>query len=140
MLFRSADAVLLILAALDDRMLDVLLDTAAALHLTALVEVHTIEEAKRATAVGALVVGVNNRDLSTFVTDLAVAEAIAPHLAEHTITVAESGVSTPAAAARMRAAGYDAVLVGEALVRAARPGTVETWPQEKFIVAFARSV
>jgi indole-3-glycerol phosphate synthase len=68
-----------------------------------------------------LVVGVNNRDLCSFVTDLAVAERLSGRLANVAVRVAESGVRTAADAARMSAAGYDAVLVGEALVRSKDP-------------------
>jgi indole-3-glycerol phosphate synthase len=67
-------------------------------------------------------IGVNNRDLETFVTDLGVAEALAPTVqANGIVTVAESGIHTPDDAGRMRSAGYDAILVGEALVVADDP-------------------
>ncbi len=117
----GADAVLLIVAALDRRMLEELLAVAAASGMAALVEVHTAEEADVALGAGAQVVGVNNRDLTTFVTDLSVAERVASRLPAQIVRVAESGVSDAAGAHRMRAAGYDAVLVGEALVRADDP-------------------
>jgi indole-3-glycerol phosphate synthase len=117
----GADAVLLIAAALGDRELDGLLATAREAGMAALVEVHTADEARRAAAAGASVVGVNNRDLTTFRVELATAERLRPQLPEGAVTVAESGVSTPEAAARMAAAGYDAVLVGEALVRSEDP-------------------
>lgn len=113
----GADAVLLILAALDDATFAACLATATGLGMDAIVEVHTEAEARRAVASGARIVGVNNRDLSTFRTDLAVAEAIAPIIADAPVRIAESGVSTVEGAARMAAAGYDAILVGEALVR-----------------------
>ncbi len=117
----GADAVLLIVAILDDGDLALLLKTAAAAGLAALVEVHTAAEAERAVAAGASIVGVNNRDLTTFAVDLATAEQVAPLLDGVPVRVAESGVSDPAGAARMAAAGYHAVLVGEALVRAGDP-------------------
>ena len=98
-----------------------LLRVADAAGVAALVEAHSAGEAERAMASGAEIVGVNNRDLKTFITDLAVAESIGPALGAATVTVAESGVSTPAGAARMARAGYDAVLVGEAAVRAPDP-------------------
>ncbi|NNF69097.1 MAG: indole-3-glycerol-phosphate synthase TrpC, partial [Acidimicrobiia bacterium] len=88
-----------------------------------LVEVHTPEEAHRARDAGASIVGVNNRDLSTFETDLAVAETIAP-LLDGVVTVAESGISSAAGASRMAAAGYDGILVGEALVTAPEPAAL----------------
>ena len=117
----GADAVLLIAAVLDGRRLPVMLEASAAASMTALVEVHDEAEAERAVAAGASVVGVNNRDLGSFVTDLAVAERLSGRLANVAVRVAESGVKTVADAARMAAAGYDAVLVGEALVRSEDP-------------------
>jgi indole-3-glycerol phosphate synthase len=117
----GADAVLLIAAVLDDALLGSLLAVTAGAGMAALVEVHDPAEAARAVAAGARIVGVNNRDLRTFVTDLAVAERLAPLLDAVPVTVAESGVTGPDDAARMAAAGYDAVLVGEALVRASDP-------------------
>jgi indole-3-glycerol phosphate synthase len=120
----GADAVLLIAAVLGDADLGSLLEVVAAAGLAALVEVHDAAEVGRAVASGARVVGVNNRDLRTFVTDLSTAERLAPLLHGVPVRVAESGVSDPRGAARMAAAGYDAVLVGEALVRAADPGAL----------------
>jgi indole-3-glycerol phosphate synthase len=117
----AADAVLLIVAALDDGQLFDLLAVAADAGIDALVEVHDEAECERAIAAGAGIVGVNNRDLRTFLTDPAVAERMAPHLASVPVTVAESGVGSGAVARRMEAAGYDAILVGEALVRAGDP-------------------
>lgn len=120
----GADAVLLIVAALDDAALAELIGVAEDAGLAALVEVHTADEAARAIASGAAIVGVNNRDLATFVTDLGVAERISELLPDTVVRVAESGVSIPAAAARMAAAGYDAILVGEALVRSPDPANL----------------
>lgn len=121
----GAAAVLLIVAALDTSSLSTLLDDARRAGLDALVEVHTPEEARRALDAGAAIVGVNNRDLATFETDLRVAESIAP-LLDGVVTVAESGVSQPDDARRMAEAGYDAILVGEALMRSGSPaGAVE---------------
>ena len=117
----GADAVLLIVAALDVSQLEALLAAVAATGMEALVEAHTPQEVETAVAAGAGIVGVNNRDLTTFITDLAVAEAIAPSIPDGVVTVGESGVSSPAGAARMAAAGYDAILVGEAAVRSADP-------------------
>ena len=116
----GADAVLLIVALLDDDGLGLLLAAAADAGLDTLVEVHTAAEAERALASGAGIVGVNNRDLTTFEVDLATAERIRPQLGGVT-AVAESGVSGPHGAARMAAAGYDAILVGEAAVRSGDP-------------------
>lgn len=117
----GADAVLLIVAALSRDRLRRLHDVVAEAGLAAVVEVHTAAEAETALALGADIVGVNNRDLTTFVTDLAVAEGIAPLLEGVRTTIGESGVSNPQGARRMAAAGYDAILVGEALVRSAQP-------------------
>ncbi|MDJ0790266.1 MAG: indole-3-glycerol phosphate synthase TrpC [Acidimicrobiia bacterium] len=113
----GADAVLLIVAALDDASLVSLIAASADVGVEAIVEAHTVEEVDRAVAAGAEILGVNNRDLTTFVTDLATAEEAAASIPDHLVSVAESGVSTVEGAARMRAAGYDAILVGEALVR-----------------------
>lgn len=75
---------------------------------------------------GASIVGVNNRDLGTFEVDLSLAEELAPLLESVPVTVAESGIAGADDARRMRDAGYDAVLVGEALVRSANPaGLIE---------------
>ncbi|MGH8875396.1 MAG: indole-3-glycerol phosphate synthase TrpC, partial [Acidimicrobiia bacterium] len=120
----GADALLLIVAALTDGELAGLLAAAAEAGLAALVEVHTPDEARRAVAAGASLVGVNNRDLATFEVDLATAERIAPLLSGVAVRVAESGINTRSDAARMAAAGYHAVLVGEALIRAPDPGAL----------------
>lgn len=117
----GADAVLLITAALANDALAGLLSVASDAGIAALVEVHDEQEAAVALAAGARLVGVNNRDLTTFATDLSVAEAVRPSLAGAEVTVAESGVASTEAAARMAAAGYDAILVGEAAVRAGDP-------------------
>ena len=113
----GADAVLLIVATMDDATLVDLVEEADDVGIDAVVEAHSVEEVKRAEAAGASIIGVNNRDLTTFVTDLAVAEAAAPFIRRDVVGVAESGVWDVEGAARMRRAGYDAILVGEALVR-----------------------
>ncbi len=112
----GADAVLLIVAALDDVTLRVLLDAAARLGLDALVEVHDERELERATALGANLVGVNNRDLRTFEVDLAVSERLAPLAAKEAVLVGESGIFTRRDVERLGAAGVNAVLVGESLI------------------------
>lgn len=116
----GADAVLLIVAALTDDELLRFLGEAADAGLAALVEVHTGAEAERALAAGATLIGVNNRDLATFTVDLGTAERVAP-LLDGVVRVAESGIGDPQDAARMARAGYDAVLVGESLVRSEDP-------------------
>jgi indole-3-glycerol phosphate synthase len=117
----GADAVLLIAAALDDDELHELHDLALVLGLDALVEVHDEPEVDRAIAAGATLVGVNQRDLVTFEVDQARAVRVAPRIPDTVVRVAESGVTGPADAAVLRAAGYDAVLVGEHLVRSGDP-------------------
>lgn len=117
----GADAILLIVALLSDDQLAHLHGVAVDAGLDAVVEVHSTEEASRALAVSPTIVGVNNRDLRTFQVDLATSESIAPLLAGVPVTVGESGIFTPADAARMRHAGYDAVLVGESLIRSGDP-------------------
>jgi indole-3-glycerol phosphate synthase len=117
----GADAILLIVAALEQRALEELVGVAQDVGVDAIVETHDAQEVERALSAGARIVGVNNRDLTTFVTDLAVAESLAGSLPGDVVTIAESGVSDSAGAARMASAGYDAILVGEALVRSGDP-------------------
>lgn len=119
----GADAVLLIVAALDDEALVSLVAVASEVGVDAIVEAHTIDEVRRAIAAQAQIVGVNNRDLATFETDLSVAEGAAGAIPDGVIRIGESGVSSAEGAARMHRAGYDAILVGEALVRHDDPGT-----------------
>jgi indole-3-glycerol phosphate synthase len=122
----GADAVLLITGVLDDGTLRQLLDEAAAGGLGALVEAHTADEVRRSVAAGASIVGVNSRDLGTFTVDLTTAERLRPLIPAGVVAVAESGVISPEAARRMRASGYDAVLVGEAAARADDPASFIT--------------
>lgn len=117
----GADAILLILACLDDEEAARLMHAAEQWSLDVLVETHTMAEARRAVDLGASLIGVNNRNLATFETNLATAEAIAPTLPPDVVKVAESGIWTSADASRMANAGFDAVLVGESLVRADDP-------------------
>jgi indole-3-glycerol phosphate synthase len=117
----GADAVLLIVAALGDGELRDFLALARDLDIDALVEIHDEPELERAVAAGADLVGVNQRDLVTFAVDTARAVRMAPQMPEGVVRVAESGITGPADAARLAAAGYQAVLVGEALVTAGDP-------------------
>jgi len=118
----GADAVLLIVAAVRDQaLLRDLHDLASALALAALVEVHSRDELDRALDTGARIVGVNARDLGTFDEDLSAGERIIADIPSDVVAVAESAIRTVADAARMAAAGFDAILVGEALVRAVDP-------------------
>jgi indole-3-glycerol phosphate synthase len=119
----GADAVLLIVAALPPAALAALLARAALRGLDALVEVHDEAELEVALGAGATLVGVNNRDLRTFATDLAVTERLAPRLPQGVLLVAESGIHGPADLARLARAGARAFLVGESLMREPRPGT-----------------
>lgn len=122
----GADAVLLIVAALDDAELRDLHVLARDVGLDVLVEVHDEREADRALAVGATLVGVNQRDLVTFEVDTARAVRVAPHLPDGVVRVAESGIRSPDDAARLARAGFHAVLVGESLVTADRPAAAVT--------------
>lgn len=117
----GADCVLLIVAALDDAELAEFHALADDLGIDALVEVHDEAELERAVAVGARLVGVNQRDLVTFQVDGARAARMAAAMPPDVVSVAESGVRGPGDAAALRAAGYDAVLVGEALVTSGDP-------------------
>jgi indole-3-glycerol phosphate synthase len=115
----GADAVLLIVAALDDTELATLLDLARDLGLAPLVEVHDEAELDRALAVGADLVGVNQRDLRTFEVDRDRALRMGERMPAGVVAVAESGIRDAADVARLAAAGFTAVLVGETLVRSA---------------------
>jgi indole-3-glycerol phosphate synthase len=120
----GASAVLLIAAALTANEIMALLDDVDRAGLDALVEVHTAEEARAAIDLGARLIGVNNRNLLTFEVDLSLAEELAPLIESAAVRVAESGIWRASDAQRMRAAGYDAVLVGEALVKAKDPSAL----------------
>lgn len=117
----GADAVLLIVAALDDDELVDLVALAADVRIEVLVEVHDEAEADRALSAGATLVGVNQRDLSTFAVDRGLARRLRPHLGSDVVAVAESGITGPEDAAELADAGYAAVLVGEALVTSPDP-------------------
>ncbi|HKS98851.1 MAG TPA: indole-3-glycerol phosphate synthase TrpC [Rugosimonospora sp.] len=116
-----ADMVLLIVAALEQNVLAGLLERVESLGMTALVEVHTEEEADRALAAGARVIGVNARNLRTLEVDREVFERIAPGLPNNIVKIAESGVRGPHDLIRYASSGADAVLVGEGLVTQKSP-------------------
>lgn len=118
----SADAILLIVAALTQNELTALAKRAAELNLDVLCEVHDEEELGRALDAGCELIGVNTRDLRTFKVDLNVAFRIAPSLPLGVVAVAESGIETGADISRLRSAGYNGFLIGESLMRAERPG------------------
>ena len=119
----GASAVLLIVAALGPDELANFIGVARDVDVDALVEVHTIEEAKVAVDAGADLIGINNRDLKTFSTDLAVTEGVIPSLPADALIVSESGIHTRADVERVRDAGADAILVGESLMREDDIGT-----------------
>ena len=118
----GADAVLLIVAALDDQRLRALHAAASELGLACLVEVHDTSEIERATAAGARIVGVNSRNLRTLSVDREVLERAASLLPPGVVAVAESGIKTSADIERLSAAGYHAFLVGERLITQPDPG------------------
>jgi indole-3-glycerol phosphate synthase len=113
----GADAILLIVAAVTQDQLVRLLKAAKEYRLDALVEVHSVDELQRAREAGAEIVGINNRDLTTFDVDLAVTEKICREVPDEIILVSESGIKTPRDVERVKACGVDAILVGEALMR-----------------------
>jgi indole-3-glycerol phosphate synthase len=117
----GADLVLLIVAALEQKVLTGLLDRIESLGMTPLVEVHTEEEADRALEAGARVIGVNARNLRTLEVDRSVFERIAPGLPNSVVKIAESGVRGPLDLIKYASAGADAVLVGEGLVTQKSP-------------------
>lgn len=120
----GADAVLLIVAALQPRELKHLLEVARHHDLDALVEVHDDTEVRAAKLAGATLIGVNHRDLRTFAVDLSLTERLRPWIPPDCVLVAESGIKNGADARRIREAGADAILVGETLIRAADPAAV----------------
>ena len=113
----GASAVLLIAAVLDDRELEGYRELAESLGMDALVEAHTREEAERAVSSGAAIVGINNRDLSTFKVDLGNSVRLRDAIPDSVVAVSESGISSQEDARMLHEAGYDAVLVGEAFMR-----------------------
>ena len=118
----GADAILLIVAMLTPELIRQLLSLAREFWMQCLVEVHDADELKAALDTGAEIVGINNRDLRTFKTDLTVTERLAPLVPGDRIIVSESGISSREHIQRIRRAGAHAALIGEALVTAADPG------------------
>lgn len=113
----GADAILLIVRILEDGTLRGLLELSRELGMAAVVEAHDAAEVDRAVEVGATLVGVNNRDLSTFRTDLVVSETLVERIPADRLAIAESGIRDRSDVERMGRAGFDAVLVGETLMR-----------------------
>jgi indole-3-glycerol phosphate synthase len=120
----GADALLLIVAALDDERLARLIHlTEEVLRMDALVEVHTRGELERARDAGATLIGVNNRDLRSFEVSLETSVELAEHAPPGLSLISESGLRTGEDLRRLRALGYKAFLIGETLMRAAQPDT-----------------
>ena len=118
----AADAILLIVAALDDDTIRNLRRLAEdELGMDALIEVHTADDLKRATACGAKLVGVNNRDLRTFEVSLDTSLSLAPQMPADSVAISESGLHSSADLQRLRDAGYRGFLIGETLMRTDNP-------------------
>jgi len=117
----GADIILLIMAALDDDTVNQLATLAQSWGMAVLVEVHSSDELGRAVALGASVIGVNARDLTTFETDKALFGTLRGQIPGGVFVIAESAVSHPDDVSRYRELGADAVLVGEALVTGENP-------------------
>lgn len=120
----GASAILIIVRALTDDDIRTLFAAATAAGLDALFEIHNEAELDRAVGHGAKIIGVNNRDLAIFRTDLSLSERLIPKFPANVTAVSESGIFTQADARRVRAAGAHAVLVGEALMKAADPAAL----------------
>lgn len=118
----GADAILLIVAALDDRSLLALAEQATRLQLAALVEVHDRDECRRALGAGATIIGVNNRNLRTLEVDLNASRDVATMLPASVIGISESGLKTPADLQAMTSLGYKAFLMGERFMIEPDPG------------------
>jgi indole-3-glycerol phosphate synthase len=117
-----ADALLLIVAALQTGPLEDFLGLAHELGMAALLEVHTVEELERSLPLHPHLIGINNRDLRTFQTDIATTLRLLPSIPSDVVVVSESGIHTAADVTRLRAKGVHAFLIGESLMRAADPG------------------
>ncbi len=116
----NANAILLIVSVLQEETKR-LLDYANRLGIDAIVEVHNESELNHAVEIGADIIGINNRDLSTFNEDINVCLNLINKLPKNILTIAESAIKTPADVRKIKAAGFDAVLIGEALVKAENP-------------------
>jgi indole-3-glycerol phosphate synthase len=120
----GADAILLIVSGLSDDQMRAALTEAQTYALDALVEVHDVRDLQRALALGATFVGVNNRNLRTMITDLAVSEHVLPQVPEEVFAISESGMRDLADVERLRRAGAKGFLIGEALMRADDPAAL----------------
>ena len=117
----GADAILLIAAALPTERLKKLANFAQSLNLEVLLEVHSLEELQNSQGVNAEMIGVNNRDLKTFATDIATSKLLAEHIPDGIVKVAESGISSPVAVNELKKYGYEGFLIGEAFMKHSRP-------------------
>ena len=120
----GASAILIIVRALTDDDIATLYSSATAAGLDALFEIHNDSELDRSVRHGAKIIGVNNRDLAIFKTDLGLSERLIPKFPKDVIAVSESGIFTGADAARAKACGAHAILVGEALMKAPDPAAL----------------
>ncbi|MCC6273743.1 MAG: indole-3-glycerol phosphate synthase TrpC [Deltaproteobacteria bacterium] len=118
----GADAILLIAAMLGRWQMEDLQGLAEELGLSVLVEVHDEAEAGRASGIGAKIVGINNRDLKTFKVDVGLTEELLPKLPAAAVKVSESGLDSVEVLKRLKAAGAEAFLIGEAFMKAPQPG------------------
>lgn len=118
----GADAILLIVAALEQEVLSELLELAESLGMNALVEVHDEQELERALSVHAKIIGINNRDLKTFTVDLDVSLKLSKRIPSETIVVAESGIRSSGDIAKLRSEGIHVFLIGETFMKTPEPG------------------
>lgn len=118
----GADAILLIASALSPDDLRNFTELAHSLSLEVLLEVHDLPELESSLSVGADVYGVNNRNLKTFITDVAVSENLSSHFPTDTVHISESGISNPDTVLRLREMGYKGFLMGENFMKHEKPG------------------
>ena len=119
----GASAILIIVRALTNQEINALHHAADVAGLDAIFEIHDEADLERAISANARIIGVNNRNLATFATDLAVSEKLIPKIPPVLISIAESGISTPEDVNRIKAAGAHAVLIGQALMQHSDPET-----------------
>lgn len=117
----AAGAILIIVQTLSDSEIKTLFEAASMAGMESLFEIHHESDLERALAAGAAIIGVNNRDLESFVTNLEVSERLIPQIPNDKIVISESGILEPADAVRALEAGADAILVGEALMKSEGP-------------------